>query len=196
VDASFLPTLDEAEAAALVSVPPRARIRREVRPPAVEASRRNLAAAYRLVPALHRIHRALPDVVVEAASVNIADHLHGDYWHEHRLIRVECHHPPRVIAFTILHEFGHALDRSRLDDAVRALLLEVAGLPTWAGADAPWEVRGEEWFADGFAWSWWPSHFRPPPIPWDHPAPPPGDDLLRHFALPTRRPAWRRWLPA
>jgi hypothetical protein len=163
-----------------------------VRPPLVPASHRNLLAAYVLVPALALLHRALPHVVVEAASLNIADHLHGDWWPEHSLIRIECHHRPATVAYTLLHEFGHAFDDNRLDWPLRAELLEHGGLTTWDDPAVPWEERGQEWFAEGFAHAWWPARLRPVPRRWSLQAPLPCGHVQSVFEIEVASRRWRR----
>lgn len=143
-----------------------------VRPPAVRDSRHRLRAAYTALPILVHLHRVLPDVVVEGSSVDVADHLDGDYWPDHRLIRVECHHPIDVIAFTLLHEFGHAVDHASLTDQDRARLGHRAGPLGWRSTDLDWEDRGEEWFAESFAHWWWPSEVEASRPAWRLASPP------------------------
>ncbi len=143
-----------------------------VRPPALLDSRLRLRAAYLAVPALANLHALLPEVVVEGASVEVSDHLHGDYWPDHRLIRVECHHPIDVVAFTLLHEFGHAVDHLLLADEDRASLGHPLGTPGWRDDVVAWEHRGEEWFADSFAHWWWPARHEAHRPDWRLPLPP------------------------
>ena len=142
------------------------------RPPAVLDSRMRLRAAYLAVPVLANLHALVPDVQVEGASVEISEHLDGDYWPDERLIRVECHHPVDVIAFTLLHEFGHAVDHLLLDDRDRASLGHEQGVVGWRERQLDWEGRGEEWFADSFAHWWWPGRMEPHRPTWRMTVPP------------------------
>lgn len=145
-----------------------------VRSPAVHDSRQRLRAAYVAMPVLTTMHQAMPGVVVEGSSVAFSQHLDGDYWPDRQLIRLECHHPIDVIAFTLLHEFGHAMDHLALDEEDRVGLGHPGGRDGWRSKSLPWDGRGEEWLAESFAHWWWPGHleaFRPawrldqPPVP-------------------------------
>lgn len=155
-----------------------------VRPPAVRDSRHRLRAAYAAVPALASLHAALPDVVVEGSSVDISTHLDGDYWPDQRLIRVECHHPVDVIAFTLLHEFGHAVDHLVLTDSTRAELGHPSGSLHWRDLALDWHDRGEEWFAESFAHWWWPARVEPSRPAWRLSEPPLAAKLARRLFDP------------
>lgn len=143
-----------------------------VRSPAVRDSRHRLRAAYGALEVLGSLHRALPDVIVEGSSVDISTHLDGDYWPDQRLIRIECHHPIDVIAFTLLHEFGHAVDHLTITDSERARLAHPRGVDGWRSPALEWEDRGEEWFAESFAHWWWPSQVERSRPDWRLPVPP------------------------
>ncbi len=143
-----------------------------VRAPAVLESRLRLRAVYVAVPVLHHLHRLLPDVHVEGSSVDVADHLDGDYHPDVRLIRLECHHPLDVIAFTLLHEFGHAIDHELLDDRDRVSLDHPRGVHGWRDHGLDWRHRGEEWLAESFAHWWWPDRHEAHRPAWRLPDPP------------------------
>lgn len=147
-------------------------LRPQVRPPAVVDSRLRLRAAYEALPILDHLHLLLPDVGVEASSIEVADHLDGDYHADLRLIRIECHHPIDRIAFTLLHEFGHAIDHELLDDRDRASLAHRQGVVGWREPRLDWEERGEEWFAESFAHWWWPDRLEGQRPGWRLPVPP------------------------
>lgn len=164
-----------------------------VRPPALLDSRLRLRAAYLSVPVLAHLHDLLPQVVVEAASVDVSDHLDGDYWPDQRLIRVECHHPIDVVAFTLLHEFGHAVDHELLDHATRDDLGHPGGIVGWRDGRRPWEERGEEWLADSFAHWWWPARHEAHRPRWRMSVPPVAPRLAEDaFDLP-RLAGRARW---
>lgn len=152
-----------------------------VRPPALPLPAASLKAAWRMIPALPLMARAMPHVRVEGASVNIADHLDGDYHPDQSLIRVECQHRPAVIAHILLHEYAHAWDHHHLDDDARAELLLFSGASAWHDVDLDWYERGEEWFAEAFVHVWWPEHAGPPPLPWRFGASMATDAIVHHF---------------
>lgn len=156
-----------------------------VRSPAVRDSRHRLRAAYAALPIVGMLHSALPDVVVEGSSVDLSEHLDGDYWPDQRLIRLECHHPIDVIAFTVLHEFGHAVDHLTLTDLDRARLDHPRGGSGWRAPSHDWVDRGEEWFAESFAHWWWPAHNEASRPAWRLSVPPLAADIARRLFDPA-----------
>jgi hypothetical protein len=143
-----------------------------VRSPAVRDSRLRLRAAYASLPVMLNLHAALPQVMVEGSSVDFSKHLDGDYWPDQQLIRLECHHPIDIIAFTLLHEFGHAVDHLSLTDDDRRTLGHPGSVARWRSQESGWDERGEEWFSESFAHWWWPDIVESTRPPWRLSAPP------------------------
>ena len=53
--------------------------------------------------------------------------------------------------FTVLHEFAHAWEYHRVDNATRDAFLELHSLSTWRSREIPWSARGTEVAAETIA---------------------------------------------